>query len=120
VSPKTQLLAACVRAKVPVVSSMGSGNKFDPSQIKTVDIAKTGICPLARVMRRNLKEQGIVAGVACVYSTEVPVHCYGPAEKDLYQRGRLRRPIGSIAYRTGAFGMAVAGEATKIILEQRI
>ncbi len=70
---KTDLLAECYRRGVPVVSSMGTGNKLDPSQLRLADISATHTCPLARSVRRGLRLRGIERGIAVVFSTEEPV-----------------------------------------------
>lgn len=72
VSAKIALIEYCKSASIPVVSSMGTGNKLDPFKFKIDDIAKTSVCPLARVMRRELKVRDI-KHVDVLYSTEEPV-----------------------------------------------
>ena len=71
VSGKIALIERAKKANVPVISCMGTGNKTNPSAFVVADIEKTSVCPLARVMRRELKRRGI-SGVKVVYSTEEP------------------------------------------------
>ena len=71
VSGKIALIERAKKANVPVISCMGTGNKTNPSAFVVADIEKTSVCPLARVMRRELKKRGI-SGVKVVYSTEEP------------------------------------------------
>ena len=71
VSGKIQLVLAAQDAGVPIISSMGAGNKLDPTQFKVADIYATSVCPLARVMRYELKKRG-VKRLKVVYSTEPP------------------------------------------------
>lgn len=71
VSGKIALIERAKKANVPVISCMGTGNKTNPSAFLVADIEKTSVCPLARVMRRELKKRGI-SGVKVVYSTEEP------------------------------------------------
>ncbi len=71
VSGKIALIERAKKANVPVISCMGTGNKLNPSAFVVADIEKTSVCPLARVMRRELKKRGI-SGVKVVYSTEEP------------------------------------------------
>lgn len=74
VSAKIELAVRCERLGVPLISSMGTGNKLHPELLQIADIYKTSVCPLARVMRRELKKRG-VRGLRCVYSTEQPREC---------------------------------------------
>lgn len=72
VSAKLHLIKHCFALGVPVVSAMGAGNKLDPTQLRVDDISKTAICPLAKVVRRELRKMGIKKGLKVVYSTETP------------------------------------------------
>ena len=80
VTAKIELILRCRAAGVPIISSMGTGNKLDPGRLKVADIYKTQICPLARVMRRELKKRG-VERLTVVYSDEPPIRPLHP-EKD--------------------------------------
>lgn len=73
VAGKLDLIKKCVEKGIPIVSSMGTGNKLDPTRFKVADISETSVCPLARVVRRGLKKAGIYQGVKVVYSTEKPI-----------------------------------------------
>ena len=72
VTAKLELISRCKNAGVPVISSMGTGNKLHPEMLEIADINKTSVCPLARVMRRELKKRGIEK-LTVVYSKEEPV-----------------------------------------------
>jgi tRNA A37 threonylcarbamoyladenosine dehydratase len=72
VTPKLNLLIAAKRKKVKVISSMGAGGKYDASKVKVCDISKTEYCPLAKNIRKRLKEHKISKGVKAVFSTEMP------------------------------------------------
>lgn len=72
VTAKIDLVCECTRRNIPVISSMGFGNKTDPSQITICDLKQTSVCPLAKVMRHELKKRGIEHVPVC-FSTEVPV-----------------------------------------------
>lgn len=72
VTAKLELIVRCEKAGIPVISSMGTGNKFHPEMLELADINKTSVCPLARVMRRELKKRG-VEKLTVVYSKEEPV-----------------------------------------------
>ena len=72
VTAKLELIERCEKLNVPVISSMGTGNKLHPEMLEIADISKTSVCPLARVMRRELKKRGITK-LPVVYSKEEPV-----------------------------------------------
>jgi len=120
VGPKTGLLAAAVRAGVPAVSSMGAATRLDPFQIRVGDLADTDVCPLARFVRKRLRRLGIETGIRCVYSLEPPPgETPGPPdgmEPESFARGRPRRPIGSLSYATGLFGLLAAYEILRLLI----
>lgn len=72
VTPKLNLILAAKRKKVKVISNMGAGGKYEASKVKVTDISKTNYCPLAKVIRKRLKKEGVSAGVKVVYSNECP------------------------------------------------
>ena len=76
VACKTDLIATAISREIPILSAMGTGNKLDPSQLTLIDLAQTSVCPLARVMRRELKKRGIIHHQV-LYSTETPTRCPG-------------------------------------------
>lgn len=73
VTAKLQIICRCKELGVPVISSMGAGNKLDPTQFEVVDISKTSICPLAKIVRKELRKRGHSKGVKVVYSKEPPL-----------------------------------------------
>jgi len=93
VPAKVAFLVECVRKKLPVVSSMGAGNKLDPAQVTTSDISRSHGCPLARAVRRKLREAGVTKGVTVVFSPEV-VETEGA--------------FGTVSHMTAAFGVHCA------------
>ncbi|MBQ4146197.1 MAG: tRNA threonylcarbamoyladenosine dehydratase [Clostridia bacterium] len=104
------LLIERARAKnVPVISCMGAGNKLDPTKFEVAEIEKTSVCPLARVMRCELKKRGI-SGVKTVFSKEPPVQLM---KKD-NDEGRKKIP-GSISFVPSVAGLIMAGEIIKDI-----
>jgi tRNA A37 threonylcarbamoyladenosine dehydratase len=115
VTSKIELIHLCREAGVPVISSMGAGNKLDPTAFRVDKIEKTSVCPLARVMRRELKKRGIT-GVKAVYSTEeslTPAQAQSGDEK-----GTAGRPTpGSMAFVPSVAGLILAGEIIKDLLE---
>lgn len=109
VSGKVRLVMAANACGVPIISSMGAGNKLDPTAFRVADIYSTSVCPLARVMRRELKRRGI-AGLKVVYSEEEP--CVPAASDEALQEGKRSIP-GSTAFVPPAVGLIMAGEVIK-------
>ena len=114
VTAKIELILRSQAAGVPVISSMGAGNKMDPTAFEVADIYKTSVCPLAKVMRRELKKRG-VKKLKVVYSKEEAIQ---PAYKEKMceqetkgTAGRLAP--GSIAFVPSVAGMILAGEVVK-------
>lgn len=101
VTAKIAIIERAKRFNVPVISAMGAGNKLDPTAFRVADIEKTKVCPLAKVMRRELKNRGI-KGVKVVYSEEMPVTPAGDA-----------RTPASIAFVPSVCGLVMAGEIIK-------
>jgi len=98
VTSKLLLVELCHAAGTKIISCMGAGNKLDPSRFEIADIYKTGVCPLARVMRRELRKRGIPA-LKVVYSREEPV--------------AASRPPGSVAFVPSVAGLIMAGEVVR-------
>ena len=106
-------IAECARdANVPMISCMGTGNKLDPTAFKVTDIQKTNTCPLARVMRRELKKRGI-NHLKVVYSEESAI----TPKYDAPEKGGKSVP-GSISFVPSVAGLIAAGEAIKTIIEK--
>ncbi len=100
VAAKTEIIMQAKKAGRPVISCMGTGNKTDPSMLRVADISKTKICPLAKVMRKQLRDRGI-EHVKVVYSEETPVNRNG---------GRIP---GSTAFVPSSAGLMIAAEIVK-------
>ena len=100
VTAKLTIIEEAKKAGVPVISSMGTGNKLDPTAFEVADISKTSVCPLAKVMRRELKKRGI-SHVKVVYSKE-----------DVRKK---ETPPASIAFVPSVAGLIIAGEVIKDI-----
>ncbi len=112
VSAKIALVEVCMECGVPIISSMGAGNKLDPTAFEVADIYKTSVCPLAKVMRRELKKRNI-KHLKVVYSKEEPID---PKEENDFvsDETRQRRAIpGSIAFVPSVVGLILAGEVVK-------
>lgn len=114
VSGKISLVEKAKTAETPIICSMGAGNKLDPTAFEVTDIYKTSVCPLARVMRYELKKRGIKK-LKVVYSKEVPIT---PAENtEVREECPNRRNIpGSIAFVPSVAGLIVAGEVIKDLI----
>ena len=106
VTGKLAIIERAYRLGVPVISAMGAGNKLDPTAFRVADIYETSVCPLARIMRRELKKRG-VERLKVVYSQEPPIAV--PA-------GEGERPLpGSVGFVPPVMGLIMAGEAVKDI-----
>ena len=112
VSAKIEIALRCQRLGIPMISSMGTGNKLDPSALKISDLSRTSGCPLARVMRRELKKRGIVH-LPVVYSEEAPIT---PVRTEKTE-GTKAVP-GSIAFVPSVAGLLAASYAVKILIGQ--
>lgn len=113
VTGKIQLVMQAKDTNTPIISSMGAGNKMDPAAFKVADLYDTKVCPLAKVMRRELKKRGIQR-LKVVYSEEVPAVLSEEA-LDSDKDTRKRIP-GSIAFVPSVAGLILAGEVVKDIL----
>lgn len=107
VTGKIELVMQAKKAGVPVISSMGAGNKLDPTAFEVTDIYKTSVCPLAKVMRRELKKRGI-SSLKVVYSKEKPLVPEGAKEEE----GRKKTP-GSTAFVPSVVGLIIGGEVVR-------
>lgn len=120
VTAKIELVMKCKEKNIPIISSMGAGNKLDGSCFRVADIYNTKVCPLAKVMRRELKKRG-VKNLKVVYSEEIPVSPRDMEEslKDVIcnlseEQNSTRRSIpGSVAFVPSVAGLIIAGEVVK-------
>ena len=117
VTAKLALIEAAQRAGTPIISSMGTGNKLDPGAFRIADITQTSMCPLARVMRKELKKRG-VAHVKVLYSRETPRR---PVERLAAAPEAGRRDVpGSIAFVPSVAGLMIAGEVVRELTKNLI
>ncbi len=114
VTGKLQLVERAAAAGTPIICSMGTGNKLDPSAFHVADISKTSVCPLARIMRKELKKRGI-NHLKVVYSQEDALTPVG-AEEEMKLLGKRQIP-GSTAFVPGAAGLILAGEVIKDLIK---
>ena len=110
VTGKLCLVERAVEAGVPIISCMGAGNKMDGTAFQVAYISKTSVCPLARIMRKELKKRGI-NHLKVVYSTEDAIKPHG-AEEEAAAIGKRQIP-GSTSYIPGIAGLLLAGEVIK-------
>ena len=114
VTGKIALVMQAQAAGTPIISSMGAGNKLDPAAFEVADIYKTSVCPLARVMRRELKKRG-VKHLKVVYSKEQPIT---PMQTEEEVEPNTRRAPGSVAFVPSVAGMILAGEVIRDLCRQ--
>jgi tRNA A37 threonylcarbamoyladenosine dehydratase len=112
VTGKIEIIMKAKAANVPVISAMGAGNKLDPTAFRVTDIYKTKGCPLARVMRRELKKRN-VPHLKVVYSEEEPITTHPSTEEPQASR---RSVPGSVAFVPSVAGLILAGEVIKDII----
>lgn len=117
VSGKLRLIQSAKEAGVPIICSMGTGNKLDPTKLAVDDISRTSVCPLAKVMRYECRKRGLKK-VKVVYSTEEPVKPDVRAEKDCdAEKGKRRVIPGSTAFVPAAAGLIIAAQVVKDLTE---
>jgi len=118
VTGKLMLVQAAKTANTPIISSMGTGNKLDPTAFRVGDISETSVCPLARIIRKECKKRGIDR-LKVDYSTEMPIECSlspdDPAWAELPE-GRNALP-GSVCFVPAVAGMILAGEVIKDLVK---
>ena len=105
ITAKLEIITRATSLSVPVISCMGTGNKLDPSKLQISDISKTSVCPLARVMRLELRKRGI-NHLRCVFSTEEPIKTGKPEP-------------GSTAFVPSSAGLLIASEVVRNLLSDQ-
>lgn len=117
VTSKLLLIARAKAEGVPIISSMGTGNKLDPSRFRITDIEQTSVCPLARVMRRALKTRGL-SDVKVLWSDEPPLTPLSPADGEEAASIHRRATPGSISFVPSVAGLLIAGEIIRDLLRK--
>lgn len=117
VSGKISLVVQAQEAGTPIISSMGAGNKLDPTAFRVADIYKTSVCPLAKVMRRELKKRGIKK-LKVVYSEEKPITPEQNIEMEKEEQLQRRQVPGSVAFVPSVVGLIIAGEVIKDLIKR--
>lgn len=113
VTTKIKLIQKATQKNVPIISCMGTGNKLEPTKLEVADIYKTSVCPLAKVIRKELKKIGIKK-LKVVYSKEEPITCKKIIDTDK----KYYKTNGSISFVPSVAGLIIAGEVVKDILKE--
>ena len=128
VSSKISLIVRANKYNIPIISGRGTGNKLDPTKFEVADISKTSVCPLAKVMRKELGKRGI-KNVKVVYSKEMPYNIANIAENDIIKNNIMKnkeelenmnqkkRIPSSISFVPPVAGFILAGEVIKDLIE---
>ncbi len=125
VTAKIELVIRANKLNVPIISCMGTGNKLDPTKFEITDIYKTSVCPLAKVMRKELKQRG-VKKLKVLYSKEEPIKVCNSEEveendgksQEVNNENKGRKQIpGSIAFVPSVAGLIIAGEVIKDLIK---
>lgn len=114
VTAKLALVELAQKLEIPVISSMGTGNKLHAEQFEITDLSKTSVCPLCRVMRKELKTRGITH-LKVLYSREKPVEPLGQIPKE--EKGNRRGLPGSVSFVPPVAGLLIAGEVLRELAE---
>ena len=112
ITTKIKLIEKAKQINVPIISAMGTGNKLDPTKFKVTDIYKTSVCPLSKIMRKELKKRNI-KDLKVVYSEEEPKKIENDAEN------QNNKVIGSISFVPSVAGLIMAGEVIKDIITDK-
>ena len=126
VTAKIELVVRADKLNIPIISCMGTGNKLDPTRFEVTDIYKTSVCPLAKVMRKELRSRGIKK-LKVVYSKEEPVRLNETTENSCKhncicppgtkRKSTIRNQVpGSVSFVPSVAGLIIAGEVVKSIL----
>lgn len=110
ISSKIDLVVMAKKLNIPIISSMGAGNKLDPTKFEVTDISKTSVCPLAKIMRKELRNRNI-KNLKVVYSKEEPIKVSMVNEEN-------KKVTGSISFVPSVAGLIIASEVVKDILKE--
>ena len=115
VTSKLLIIEQAKASNTRIISCMGAGNKLDPSRFEIADISKTTVCPLAKVMRLELRKRRIKK-VKVLYSKEQPIKIIGTANEEKTKPNSV--PVGSISYVPATAGLMIAGEVIKELINE--
>lgn len=117
VTAKIELVLRANKLNIPIISSMGTGNKLDPTKFEITDIFKTSVCPLAKVMRKELKTRGIKK-LKVLYSKEEPIKAKVNLEHAETEENSSKKQVpGSISFLPSVAGLIISGEVVKDIIK---
>ncbi len=117
VTAKIELVIRASKMEIPIISCMGTGNKLDPTKFEVADIYDTKVCPLAKVMRKELKLRGIKK-LKVVYSKEEPIDCKENYENEDDKIKTKKHVPGSISFVPSVAGLILAGEVIKDLIKK--
>lgn len=123
VTAKIELVIRAQELNIPIIASMGTGNKLDPTRFEVTDIYKTTICPLAKIMRKELRARGIEK-LKVVYSKEEPIKIdeieINEGIYSIEEKNAIRRQVpGSVPFVPSVVGLIIAGEVVKDIIKEK-
>ncbi|MDR0469801.1 MAG: tRNA threonylcarbamoyladenosine dehydratase [Peptococcaceae bacterium] len=115
IAAKVSLILAAREKEIPLISSMGAGYRLDPSKLEIGDISGTHTCPMARKLRRSLREAGVSEGVPVVWSKETPIETYGEAAQECTSDNRRTNPA-SMVFVPAAAGLLMASYIVRALI----
>lgn len=120
ITSKLDLIVKAKNRNIPIISSMGAGNKLDPTRFEITDIKKTKMCPVAKVIRKELKKRNIDS-LKVVYSQEEPLKpkILNPENEQLATTKRIKQSPGSISFIPSVVGLIIASEVVKDLLKNK-
>ena len=117
VTAKIELVLRAKALNIPIISSMGTGNKLDPTKFEITDIYKTTVCPLAKVMRKELKSRGIKK-LKVLYSKEEPIKIVSNDFHQITEKQETKKQVpGSVSFVPSVAGLIIAGEVVKDLIK---
>jgi len=116
VTAKIELVQRAKELNIPIISCMGTGNKLDPTKFEITDIYKTSVCPLAKVMRKELKQRGI-NNLKVLYSKEEPIKLRNEIDETMQNHIVKKQTPGSISFVPSVAGLIIAGEVIKDLIK---
>lgn len=124
ISYKIHLMKECLKREIPIISSMGVANKMDPTRLRIADISKTSYDPLAKVIRKKLRKEGIHKGIDVVYSDEQPIKIREEIRKEIVSKAqekssvrKAKMPPSSNAFVPSVSGLIMAGHVITTLLK---
>lgn len=117
VDAKINLIVMATQNEIPIISCMGTGNKLEPTKLEISDISKTSVCPLARVVRKKLRNNGITK-LKVLYSKEEPIKCDEEVMKECQLETSKSYVPGSISFVPSVAGLLIASEVIKDLIRK--